>query len=289
MDPPSLSLFTSTKYDPFLRNQGWNNDPDGKPSAFMLLKFHVDRLLDAADKHCWYSAKSSVSYATLLKVCHNAVHSYPSTEHMKAFKAGPFLFISAFSSSHPIVQIRINLTMSGSLTAVATPADPFTSDPTAASFFNPDTDNPSMFGHEVVKVYLDLAPTRASIFTRTKTTDRSVYNQARSRCGIPPVLPTVGSSFDPLVSDVLMYNTNGLLTETSICNIAIYRKPYWITPAASTGCLPGVFRRWLLEQGRIREDKHNSLTKECAKEGDWVLMCNGVKGCRLGRIVKAKT
>ncbi|EEB97789.1 hypothetical protein MPER_02822, partial [Moniliophthora perniciosa FA553] len=43
------------------------------------------------------------------------------------------------------------------------------------------------------------------------------------------------------------------ITETSIANVAFCRDEGWVTPDASTGCLTGVFRRWLLEKGRIKE------------------------------------
>jgi 4-amino-4-deoxychorismate lyase len=170
------------------------------------------------------------------------------------------------------VQIRILLAQSGQLSATATPIQPFTTDPTCPSFFNPETEKPPP-QCDVVDLYVDTQPTPTSLFTSTKTTRREVYNEARSRAGITPS------------SDVILYNPNDLLTEASIYNVAIYRSSKWITPSASTGCLTGVFRRWLLEQGRIHEDIENSLTRDCVKQGEWVLLFNGVQGCRLGRIV----
>jgi 4-amino-4-deoxychorismate lyase len=174
-----------------------------------------------------------------------------------------------FSFSREI-QIRILLARSGQLSATATPIRPFTTDPTSASFFNPESDESPT---DALDVYLDTQPTPTSLFTSTKTTRREVYDEARSRAGITPS------------SDVLLYNSNNLLTEASIYNVAIYRSSKWMTPSTSTGCLPGVFRRWLLEQRRIHEDIENSLTRDCVKQGEWVLLFNSVQGCRLGRIV----
>jgi 4-amino-4-deoxychorismate lyase len=168
------------------------------------------------------------------------------------------------------------------LTATAMPVMPFTSDPTSASFFKPDTDYHSLFGPPL-RVQVDLEPTQSSIFTATKTTNRAVYDAARSRTGVPPLSPAVISdSSSP--SDVLLYNSQNMITETSIYNVAFYRSQRWLTPPVSTGCLPGVLRRWLLEQGRIFEADENLLTRDSIVQGECVLLVNGVQGCQLGKI-----
>lgn len=163
------------------------------------------------------------------------------------------------------------------MTANVSPTVHFLSDPAAASLFNPISDIiPSEIG-SILTIHIDIQPTPTSIFTSTKTTQRTVYNDARARIGLPP---------GPLAeSDVLLYNPDNLITETSIFNVAFYRSSFWITPATTTGCLPGVFRRWLLEQGRIREADQHSLTKDSIKDGECVLLFNGAQGCRLGRIM----
>jgi 4-amino-4-deoxychorismate lyase len=168
------------------------------------------------------------------------------------------------------------LSKTGSLRATVSPTFHFTSDPTAATFFDPTAADasPSELS-PILTVYVDSQPTPTSIFTSTKTTERTVYNDARARNGLPPTVAE---------SDVLLYNTDDLITETSIFNVAFYRSSSWITPTATTGCLPGVFRRWLLERGRIHEADSHSLTKESVEEGEWVLLFNGAQGCRLGKI-----
>lgn len=170
------------------------------------------------------------------------------------------------------------------LTSTATPIKPFTSDPTSASFFKPDTDYHTLFGPQLM-IQMDTEPTPISIFTATKTTNRTAYDAARTRAGVPILSPTDAVPLDPHApSDVLLYNPEGLTMETSIYNVAFYRSNRWLTPPISTGCLPGVLRRWLLEQGRIYEADKQLLTRENIVEGECVLLMNGVQGCRLGRI-----
>lgn len=134
----------------------------------------------------------------------------------------------------------------------------------------------------LLSIHIDTAPTPPSLFTHTKTTYRSMYNAARERVGLPP-LPTT------LDADVLLYSPAGEVSETSIRNVAVLRHspPQWVTPRRDVGCLPGVMRRWLLEQGKVVEAEPNELMKEDLHEGELVLTFNGVEGCRFGRITRS--
>lgn len=110
-----------------------------------------------------------------------------------------------------------------------------------------------------------------------------MYDEARTRASVPPLSATP-SADTTLPADVLLYNPLNQISETTIYNVAFYRSKRWQTPPVSTGCLPGVLRRWLLEQGRIYEADENLLTRESIQEGECVLLFNGVQGCRLGRL-----
>jgi branched-subunit amino acid aminotransferase/4-amino-4-deoxychorismate lyase len=126
-------------------------------------------------------------------------------------------------------------------------------------------------------LFLDTQPTPPSgLFTSTKTTERTVYTAARARVGLPPL-----SAED---ADVILYNPDEHITEASVSNVAFYHADTWVTPPLSSGCLPGVLRRWLLQHKRIREAAPGELTKAALRPGDWVLLFNSVRGCRLGRI-----
>ncbi|KIP11680.1 hypothetical protein PHLGIDRAFT_82934, partial [Phlebiopsis gigantea 11061_1 CR5-6] len=81
--------------------------------------------------------------------------------------------------------------------------------------------------------------------------------------------------------DVLLYNADGIATETSIRNVAFRRGGQWVTPGSDSGCLPGVVRRALLEEGQIVE---GDVRKEELCVDETVLTFNGVEGCCLGRL-----
>lgn len=72
-----------------------------------------------------------------------------------------------------------------------------------------------------------------------KTTNRDVYENARA-------------SRDDC-DDVLLWNARGEVTETTVANLLLDRDGQTVTPAISSGLLPGTFRSWLLEQNAITE------------------------------------
>ncbi|MDR9449927.1 MAG: aminodeoxychorismate synthase component I [Acidimicrobiia bacterium] len=72
-----------------------------------------------------------------------------------------------------------------------------------------------------------------------KTSMRRRYQEARLR--------------HPDTDDVLMVNLDGQITESTIANVIVRLDGKWLTPPISSGCLPGVMRRVLLEAGDIEE------------------------------------
>jgi 4-amino-4-deoxychorismate lyase len=182
-----------------------------------------------------------------------------------------------------IGQVRVLVSARGEIAASATPTGALLmTTPITAASFNPDTDDPARFG-SALSIVLDSQPTSASIFTSTKTTHRSQYDNARSRAGVSKI-GMISAAHQP--ADVLMYNDRDEIMETSIRNIALWRSGQWITPLKSTGCLPGVVRRHLLERGAIREPSAEDFTPKKAevKDGEWLLLFNAVEGCRIGRL-----
>lgn len=165
------------------------------------------------------------------------------------------------------------LTRDGILSATTSQVYNLPADPFIAARFKPGLQNTP--AGPIWSIRIDTQPTPSSVFTATKTTRRKHYDAARSRAHLLPLLQATAAE------DVLLYNTEGEVTESSISNVALYRDGKWLTPPLSTGCLKGVIRRWLLEHGLVEEAV---LSKDTIQAGDWILLSNAVSGCRLGRI-----
>jgi para-aminobenzoate synthetase/4-amino-4-deoxychorismate lyase len=72
-----------------------------------------------------------------------------------------------------------------------------------------------------------------------KTSRRERYEAARAR--------------HPDADDVLLVNTRGEVTESTIANVAARLGGRWITPPLDAGLLPGTERAALLDEGTIEE------------------------------------
>jgi len=75
------------------------------------------------------------------------------------------------------------------------------------------------------------------VFRQHKTSDRGVYQ----------------SGLVEGVDQTIFWNQNGELTETQSMNLAVKLGGEWLTPALSSGLLPGTYRAYLLGEGLLRE------------------------------------
>ena len=98
-------------------------------------------------------------------------------------------------------------------------------------------------------------------FLYHKTTHRDVYEQAlRSVSGC---------------DDVLLWNPDGFLTETTIANIVVDIGGERFTPPVNCGLLGGTYRQWMLDQGEIRERKIHMDELPCIRG---LALINSVRG-----------
>ncbi len=99
-----------------------------------------------------------------------------------------------------------------------------------------------------------------SPFLYHKTTRRAVYEKHRAA--------------HPHAEDVLLVNGDGEVTESTIANVVVKIDGRWFTPPTESGCLPGVYRAVLLEQGQIKERRiHVSDLDRC----DGIALINSVR------------
>jgi para-aminobenzoate synthetase/4-amino-4-deoxychorismate lyase len=115
-----------------------------------------------------------------------------------------------------------------------------------------------------VRLAVDAEPVDAdSVWLRHKTTRRSVYTQRADR--------------HPDADDVVLTNATGHVTETTIANLAVRLEGRWWTPPLSAGCLPGVARGRLIDEGRLQE---RDLTPTDLRRAEALAVVNSLRGWR---------
>ncbi len=102
-------------------------------------------------------------------------------------------------------------------------------------------------------------------FVHHKTTRRDVYDIAR----------TAARDAHPEADDVLLVNTDGEITESTIANVVVELDGRLVTPPVAAGLLPGVYRAELLAHGRIIE---GPLTPDDVRRAGVVYLVNSVRG-----------
>lgn len=103
----------------------------------------------------------------------------------------------------------------------------------------------------------------ADVWLYHKTTRREPYRRRRR--------------LRPDADDVLLVNTSGRVTESTIANLAVRIGGEWWTPPLEDGLLPGTHRDVLLREGRLRE---RSLSVDEVAAGDELALVSSVRGWR---------
>jgi para-aminobenzoate synthetase/4-amino-4-deoxychorismate lyase len=108
------------------------------------------------------------------------------------------------------------------------------------------------------------------VFLYHKTTNRMVYENAMRA--------------QPNHSDVLLFNEDGEITESTIANVAVEMDGVLCTPPVRCGLLPGTLRAAMLARGELCE---RVVTVEQARRAAAVYLLNSVRGMHPVRIIPA--
>ncbi|MEW6060000.1 MAG: aminodeoxychorismate synthase component I [Actinomycetota bacterium] len=120
-----------------------------------------------------------------------------------------------------------------------------------------------------VRVALDPDPVDpADVWLYHKTTRRGPYDRRRAA--------------RPDVDDVLLTNTRGEVTESTIANLAVRLDGEWVTPALDCGLLPGTRRAALLRAGRLLERR---ITLDELRAAEDLALVSSVRGWRPAVVV----
>jgi para-aminobenzoate synthetase / 4-amino-4-deoxychorismate lyase len=112
------------------------------------------------------------------------------------------------------------------------------------------------------------------VFLRHKTTHREQYDKALAEAK--------SAGFD----EVLFLNERNELTEGAISSLFIERDGKLLTPPLTSGALPGVYRRHILQTNPQAEER--VLTLDDLRSADAIYLCNAVRGMRrVGTIAHA--
>ena len=99
------------------------------------------------------------------------------------------------------------------------------------------------------------------VFLYHKTTHRQVYERARAA--------------RPDCDDVILWNTRGEITESTLANVVVRLDGRYYTPPVACGLLAGVYREHLLQRGLLRE---RVLTPDDLRRAEAVYLINSVRG-----------
>jgi para-aminobenzoate synthetase/4-amino-4-deoxychorismate lyase len=108
----------------------------------------------------------------------------------------------------------------------------------------------------------------ADVWLFHKTTRRWPYDRRRDR--------------RPDVDDVVLVNTAGRVTETTIANLAVRLDGRWVTPPIEDGLLAGTHRAALVRAGALAE---RSITVDELRDAEGVALVSSVRGWRAATVV----
>ena len=141
---------------------------------------------------------------------------------------------------------------------------------------------PPLFDHVTPKaswrLFISPIPVSPSALTRHKTTERSIYNEARSFFPARSLKQALSSGYQ---CEILVVNHDGEMMEGTISTPYFWRRGRWVTPPASSGGNLGTTRRYALEAGLCVEE---TVTRHSITNGEAIWLSNGARGWGWGCI-----
>lgn len=250
MMQPDFQLFSSFRYDPRLLQSTQNaeltlDENINSPSPFYMLRYHRDRLLQAAEHFGWEAAAAQIrgfegmvkilkkleadidtKSTTSLRIRLLLHHNGTITVETSATPAVPLenLFPSRIPLPQLSAEVKVSPLTGGDLTLG--PDDCVYGDPQKI---------------EPWALIPDFLKTTPSQYTRYKTTNRDMYIAARERVGIMEM----GEKKEVLI----VSDRDEAIMEGSLTSVFFWRNGKWTTPPVASGGQAGTTRRWLLEMG----------------------------------------
>jgi para-aminobenzoate synthetase/4-amino-4-deoxychorismate lyase len=155
-------------------------------------------------------------------------------------------------------RVRLELDRLGTMSVVV---DPETLDP-ARWWPHP--------GRDYMACSINTKPiSSSSIYRFHKTTARRPYRDRRE--------------MHEGADEVLLVNERGELTEATRRNVALSFGGVWITPPLASGCLPGVLRQVLIDEGELTEEV---VMVDDVRSADGLALLSSVYGWQPARVVE---
>ncbi|KAF2732891.1 hypothetical protein EJ04DRAFT_496272 [Polyplosphaeria fusca] len=235
----SFQLFTSLRYDPLLLTSAENSSPTLNfvmPSPFYMLRYHRDRMLEAAQHFDFHAVAKLLEDGPSL---HSTLLQKVTDWTTQGNQNGPLKLRLLFDKSatlcvelSPVPPVPLSTLYPSSFDPPDHSPPPHPAQ-TPTPTFSPLTGGPLTLGPSdslpaqtsppsppwLIK--LDTHPTPSTPFTLLKTTHRTVYTSSRARS-----LPTP----TPTLSEVMLYNECSELTEGSMTSLYLFRGGRWVTP-----------------------------------------------------------
>ncbi|KAI3546316.1 aminodeoxychorismate lyase [Colletotrichum filicis] len=236
------------------------NEASLPDSYCYLLQYGIDRLQAAASDLSWTAVAEDLRSIDRVQSLSKQVSAHMLSIHGEASKDPGRRFI-----------VRLAFKRDGIL-SIMSGRRPISSDSLYPRNLLNITDSLST---PEIPVYLDMEPTKPSLFTKHKTTHRKSYSAAWKRAG-------VDEAASPAECDVLLQNENGHIMGAAFRTVYCWRDGSLVTPSSETGCKMGVSRRWAVENADVKE---TLITAVNISDGEVVWLSSAVGGFIQGKII----